>query len=52
MGSHVKPVEQSEYHYTCREKVAAAIINITQNGADVKDALQDAEDQLNFEMGN
>ena len=52
MGSHVKPVEQSEYHYTCREKVAAAIINITQNGDDVKAQLQDAEDQLNFEMGN
>lgn len=52
MGSHVTPVEQSEYHYTCREKVAAAIINITQNGDDVKAQLQDAEDQLNFEMGN
>lgn len=52
MGSHVKPVEQSEYHYTCREKVAAAIINITQKGDDVKAQLQDAEDQLNFEMGN
>lgn len=52
MGSHVTPVEQSEYHYTCREKLAAAIINITQNGDDVKTQLQDAEDQLNFEMGN
>lgn len=51
MGSHVPVVEQSDYHYTCREKVAAAIINIT-GGADVKSELKNAEDQLNFEMGN
>ena len=51
MGSNVPVVEQSDYHYTCREKVAAAIINIT-GGADVKSELKNAEDQLNFEMGN
>ena len=51
MVSHVPVVEQSDYHYTCREKVAAAIINIT-GGADVKSELKNAEDQLNFEMGN
>lgn len=51
MGSHVPVVEQSDYHYTCREKVAAAIINIT-GGTDVKSELKNAEDQLNFEMGN
>lgn len=51
MGSHVPVVEQSDYHYTCRTQIAAAIINI-QNGTDVTEALQAAEDQLNFEMGN
>ena len=49
MGSHVKVVEQSDYHYTCREKVAAAIIQI-KDGTDEKTALQDAQDQLDFEM--
>lgn len=52
MGAHVPIVEQSDYHYTCRQYVAAAIINILQNGADTTAALQEAEDQLNFEMGN
>ena len=52
MGSHVPVVEQSDYHYTCRQYIAAAIINILQNGADTTSALQEAEDQLNFEMGN
>ena len=51
MGSHVPVIEQSDYHYTCRTQIAAAIINI-QNGTDVTEALQAAEDQLNFEMGN
>ena len=52
MGSHVPVVEQSDFHYTCRQYIAAAIINILQNGADTTTALQEAEDQLNFEMGN
>lgn len=52
MGSHVKVIEQSDYHYTCRTQIAAAIIDIQQNGTDVMTALQAAEDQLNFEMGN
>ena len=51
MGSHVAVVEQSNYHYTCREQVAAAIQNII-GGADVTSSLQDAQDQLNFAMGN
>ena len=51
MGANVPIVEQSDYHYTCREKIAAAIIQI-KDGADPKTALKDAEDQLNFEMGN
>lgn len=52
MGSHVNVIEQSDYHYTCREQIAAAIIDIQQNGTDVETALQTAEDQLNFAMGN
>lgn len=50
MGTHVTPVEQNDFHYTARTYLAAAIINI-QNGADTMSALQDAEDQLRFEMG-
>ena len=50
MGTHVIPIEQNDFHYTCRTYIAAAIINI-QNGADTMSALQDAEDQLRFEMG-
>lgn len=51
MGSHTQIVEQSDYHYTCRQYMAAAIQNII-GGADVTTSLQDAEDQLNFAMGN
>lgn len=51
MGANVPIVEQSDYHYTCRQYLAAAIINII-NGADMMTELQAAEDQLNFEMGN
>lgn len=51
MGAHVPVIEQSDYHYTCRTQIAAAVINI-HNGADTMTALQEAEDQLNFEMGN
>ena len=51
MGTHVQTVEQSDYHYSARNYVGSAIVNII-NGADTMDALQEAEDQLNFEMGN
>lgn len=51
MGANVPIVEQSDFHYPCREQVAAAIINI-QNGADTKEALKEAQDQVNFAMGN
>ncbi len=44
-------VEQSDYHYSARNYVGSAIVNII-NGADTMEALQEAEDQLNFEMGN
>lgn len=51
MGTHVQIVEQSSYHYTCRTQLAAAIVNII-NGGDLETELKNAEDQLNFEMGN
>ena len=51
MGSHVPVIEQSDYHYTLRTQMAAAVINI-HNGTAPADALQAAQDQVNFEMGN
>lgn len=51
MGSHVKVVEQSDYHYKARSYMAAALINVIQNGYSTEDALQEAEDNLRFEMG-
>ncbi len=51
MGAHVQTIEQSPFHYTCREKLGAAVINIV-NGGDIDEEIQGAEDQLNFEMGN
>ncbi len=49
MGTHVPVVEQNDFHYTCRQYVAAAIQQALQ-GADVEAALKDAEDQLTFAM--
>ncbi len=51
MGSHVPVIEQSDFHYTARTYVGNAITNI-QNGAELTAELQNAEDQVNFEMGN
>ena len=51
MGANVPVVEQSDYHYSCRSLIAAAIINVLQNGYSTEDALKEAEDQLRFEMG-
>ena len=51
MGANVPTVEQSDYHYTAREQIAAAIHNID-GGAKVKDELKNAQDQVNFAMGN
>ena len=50
MGEHVPVIEQSDYHYTYGEKIAAAIINI-RNGADLMSELEDAEEQIRFAMG-
>lgn len=51
MSTHVKIIEQSDYHYTARSYLASAIVNVI-NGADLMTELQGAEDQLNFDMGN
>lgn len=50
MGAHVPIVEQNDYHYTCRTAVGNAIQNIL-NGADVNEALKNAENELKFAMG-
>jgi len=50
MGANVLPVEQNDFHYTCREYIGAAIQQILE-GADVMTALGDAESQLRFAMG-
>ena len=50
MGSHVPVIEQNDYHYSIRSLLAAALINCV-NGADVETELQNAEDQIKFEMG-
>lgn len=51
MSTHVQIIEQSDYHYTARSYIAAAIVNVI-NGNDLMTELQGAEDQLNFDMGN
>ncbi len=51
MGANVPIVEQSDFHYTCREQVAAAIQNII-NGADTATALADAQEQLEHSMAS
>lgn len=53
-GSHVTPVEQSDYHYDCRNFVGTAIQNLVESGDSseegVKAALADAQSQLEFQM--
>ena len=51
MGTHVQIVEQNDFHYSARNYVGSAINKII-DGADTMEALQEAEDQLNFVMGN
>lgn len=50
MTGHVPTVAQSTYHYSARKYLATAIVNII-NGADLDAEIQNAEDQLKFEMG-
>ncbi len=49
MTSLVTPVEQSPYHYTERDLLGAAIINVI-NGGDLDSELENAEQQLRFAM--
>ncbi len=49
MGSHVPVVEENDFHYPARTLVAAAITNVI-NGSDIDSELQNAEEQLNFQM--
>ncbi|WP_026509742.1 ABC transporter substrate-binding protein [Butyrivibrio sp. LC3010] len=50
MGANVPVVEQSDYHYNARTYIQAAITNVI-NGSDLDTELQNAEDQVKFEMG-
>ena len=50
MGAFVPVVEQNDYHYICRQYVGNAITNII-NGGDMESEIQDAQDQIEFEMG-
>ena len=50
MGANVPVVEQNDYHYTARTQIQAAITNVI-NGSDLDTELQNAEDQVRFEMG-
>ena len=50
MGAFVPVVEQNDYHYTARTYIGNAITNII-NGGDLMSELQDAQDQVEFEMG-
>ena len=53
-GTHVKEVEQSDYHYDLRTNVNTAITNLTQKDKSkrptVKDALKEAEETTNAKM--
>ena len=54
MGAFVPVIEQSDYHYQARQYVGTAIQNLVAAGEptdeSVAAALQDAQDQLSFEM--
>jgi lactose/L-arabinose transport system substrate-binding protein len=49
MSSHVKVIEQSDYHYTVREKLSTAITNI-HNGMSIDDALAQTQSDVDFAM--
>ena len=50
MGANVPVVEQNDFHYSARTQIQAAITNVI-NGSDLDTELQNAEDQVKFEMG-
>ena len=49
MGANVPIVEQRDFHYPARTYIGNAITNII-NGSDIDFELQNAQDQLEFEM--
>lgn len=53
-GTHVKAVEQSDYHYELRTNVNTAITNLTQKDKkarpSIKDALKEAEETTNSKI--
>ena len=49
--ANVPVVEQNDFHYKCREEIGNAIINITQNGYDRDQELEEAQTNLRFAMG-
>lgn len=49
--SNVPVIEQNDFHYTMREYIGNAIIDISQNGKDKAAALEEAETNLRFAMG-
>lgn len=51
MGANVPVVEQNDFHYSLRSYLSTALINVV-NGADIETELKNAEEQINFEMGN
>ena len=50
MGAFVPVIEQNDFHYTARTYIGNAITNII-NGGDLMSELQDAQNQVEFEMG-
>ncbi len=48
---HVPTVEQSDYHYSARTQLATALQSVLTDGVDVDTALENAEQQLRFDMG-
>ena len=48
---HVPTVEQSDYHYSARQQLATALQSVLTEGVDVETALENAEQQLRFDMG-
>ena len=49
MGANVPIVEQSDFHYPARTYIGNAITNII-NGSDIDFELQNAQEQVEFEM--
>lgn len=48
---NVPVIEQSDYHYKAREEIGNAIVNISQNGYDRDQAMEEANTNLRFAMG-